>query len=129
MEAAIDVYISIVQACINNNQLSRALEYVERSKTRNLVELLANRERYPKGNIDSSILTELDRLRQDIHAEQRRLDNEEITRNSNSQTLESNQPKLSSDRTHLIQLQQQLDKLIKSKITPIDPTFSLTQKS
>ncbi|MGB5593713.1 MAG: CHAT domain-containing protein, partial [Crocosphaera sp.] len=128
MEAAIDVYISIVQACINNNQWSRALEYVERSKTRNLVELLANRELYPKGNIDQSILTELDRLRQDIHAEQRRLDNEEITRNNNSQTLESNQPQISSDRTHLIQLQQQLDKLIKSKITPIDPTFSLTQK-
>ena len=128
MEAAIDVYISIVQACINNNQLSRALEYVERSKTRNLVELLANRERYPKGNIDPSILDELDGLRQDIHAEQRRLDNEEITRNSNSQTLESNEPRISSDRSHLIQLQQQLDELIKTQISPIDPTFSLTQK-
>ncbi|HAC66008.1 MAG TPA: hypothetical protein DCF68_21365, partial [Cyanothece sp. UBA12306] len=128
MEAAIDVYIGIVQACINNNQLSRALEYVERSKTRNLVELLANRERYPKGNYDQSILTELDRLRQAIHAEQRRLDNEEITRNNNLQPTEKNQPQIRRDTTHLIELQQQLDELIESKITPIDPTFSLTQK-
>ena len=128
MEAAIDVYIRIVQACIKNNQYDLALEYVERSKTRNLVELLANRELYPKGNIDPSILGLLDRLRQGIHAEQLRLDNEEIIRNSKSQSLDSKQPQISSDRTHLNQLQQKLDQLIKTQIAPIDETFSLTQK-
>ncbi len=128
MGAAIDVYMGIVQACINNNQDRRALEYVERSKTRNLVELLANRELYPKGDIPEDILKKLNRLRQEIHAEQQRLDNEDIIRNSNSKSLDSNQPQLNSDRTHLNQLQQQLDELIETYITPIDSTFSLTQK-
>jgi len=39
-EAEIDVYIGIVKACINDGQLTKAIEYAERSKARNLVEQL-----------------------------------------------------------------------------------------
>ncbi|NJN11598.1 MAG: tetratricopeptide repeat protein [Richelia sp. RM1_1_1] len=45
--AAIDVYAKMVQIRINTAQCDRALEYVERSKTRNLVELLVNKNLYP----------------------------------------------------------------------------------
>lgn len=128
MEAAIDVYMNIVQACIDNNQLSLALEYVERSKNRNLVELLANYELYPKGDIDPFIVAKFDSLRRAIHDEQLRLDKEEAIYSSSVQNLESNQPQIGIDKTYLNQLQHQLNELIDTKITPIDSTFSLTQK-
>lgn len=48
MEANIAVYQNMVQVCIFNGQLDLAIEYVERSKARNLVKLLATRDHYPK---------------------------------------------------------------------------------
>jgi tetratricopeptide (TPR) repeat protein len=69
LQEYIDLYENIVQACINSNQLDKAIEYVERSKARNLVELLANCDLYPKGEIPIDILNELDRLRREIPAQ------------------------------------------------------------
>ncbi|HBB36215.1 MAG TPA: hypothetical protein DDZ80_15695 [Cyanobacteria bacterium UBA8803] len=48
-EEAIHVYICIVKACINNGQITKAIEYVERSKARNLVEHLTSLNLDPKG--------------------------------------------------------------------------------
>lgn len=75
LEAAIEVYQNIVQACINNGQLEQAIAYVERSKARNLVDLLATRDLYPKGEIPEIVINELDRLRREITTRQRRLEN------------------------------------------------------
>ena len=71
LQEYIDLYENIVQACINTNQLDKAVEYVERSKARNLVELLANCDLYPKGEIPADILNELDRLHREIPAQDR----------------------------------------------------------
>ena len=56
MEADIDVYRNIVQTYLNTEQIPRALEYVERSKTRNLVELMATRDLKPRGDFSLAIL-------------------------------------------------------------------------
>ncbi len=129
------LYQRMVEVCIELKNYTAAIEYVERSKTRNLVELLATRDLYPKGDIPQTVLDELDRLRRNIETEQRRLEIEERTRNPfgdgttgerspNIATLQTPPP----DRSRLNQLRQQLDTLITRDITPIDPDFRLTQK-
>jgi tetratricopeptide (TPR) repeat protein len=75
LQEYIDLYENIVQACINTNQLDKAVEYVERSKAYNLVELLANPDLYPTGDIPAYILNELPHLRQEIPVTERLLEN------------------------------------------------------
>ncbi len=134
LDSAIKVYMNMVQASINNGQFEQAIEYVERSKTRHLVELLATRDLYPKGDVPETILSELKQLRQEIATEQRCLINAERSAwnagiNSNRDYHQQDIASISiSHRHRLNQLQQQLSDLIDREIQPIDPSFSLTQK-
>jgi CHAT domain-containing protein len=127
MEGAIEVYYKIVQVYVNTERIPLALEYVERSKTRNLVELLATRDLKPRGEFSPAILEELDRLRHEIRTEEISLANQERIYDTLSRLGQPSQPSR-PDRTHLNKLQQKLDELIQRDISPIDPTFSLTQK-
>ncbi|MEG4997083.1 CHAT domain-containing protein, partial [Microcoleus sp. B4-D4] len=128
------LYLGMVEVCIQLKRYTEAVEYAERSKARNLVELLANRDIKPKGNIPETVLNELSRLGREIEAEQRQLEIEQINRNSNGgrilgeRSLKSDSLTTSRDSTHLTKLRKQLDELIAHKITSIDPDFSLTQK-
>ena len=129
------LYRGMVEVCIELKHYTKALEYVERSKARNLVELVATRDLYPKGDIPETVLNELSRLRREIDAEQRRLDNQQTNRNSNGGTISGERglqidtlQNTSRDQTHLIQLWQQLDELLVRDIKPIDPDFLLTQE-
>jgi CHAT domain-containing protein len=129
LSEAMDVYHGIVQSYLNLNQRDRALEYVERSKTRYLVQLLTDRDIYPKGNIPKTIITELDRLRRAIIGEEQQLAIQEQTRNRGGiLTLDEQRQPILNDYTHLNHLKQELNQLIDREITTIDPTFSLTQK-
>ncbi len=126
---AMDVYHGIVQSYLNLDRKDRALEYVERSKTRYLVQLLTERDIYPKGNIPQTIKTELDRLRRAIIGEEQQLAIQEQTRNRGEiLTLDQQRQAILPDYTHLNQLKQELNQLIDREITPIDRAFSLTQK-
>lgn len=135
------LYQSMVEVCISlacDNPLygKKAVEYVERSKTRNLVELLTDQERYPKG-ASPGICEHLDQLRHDIRIEQRRLAVEErrssmIGRSNvdeGSAHIDALFPPKIPSRDYLTELQQQLDQLIKNKIHSLDPGFSFTRKS
>jgi len=128
------LYLGMVEVCIELQRYTEAVEYAERSKARNLVELLANRDIKPKGNIPETVLNELSRLGREIEAEQRQLGIEPINRNSNGgrilgeRRLKIDSLTTSRDSTHLTKLRKQLDELIAHEITPIDPDFSLTQK-
>jgi CHAT domain-containing protein len=51
LEEAIDIYEKIVQSYVNIDRHDRAIEYVERSKARNLVDILSSRELYPTKKI------------------------------------------------------------------------------
>jgi CHAT domain-containing protein len=127
LQDAMSVYVRIVESCIKNNQPDRAIEYIERSKARNLVETFATRNLYPKGNFAETILTELDRLRREIAVEQRRIDFSkfDITGNNDHNQFSV---KGNKNRTRLKTLQQQLDNLIAQQIQTIDPSFSITQR-
>ncbi|MEZ2241130.1 CHAT domain-containing protein [Microcoleus sp.] len=75
LEEAIDIYANIVQACINNKQLDKALEYVERSRSKRLVDLMASNDLYSSAEIPTEIkqyLQDFERLQQQIDRERGR---------------------------------------------------------
>jgi CHAT domain-containing protein/tetratricopeptide (TPR) repeat protein len=74
---SIDIYEKIVQACINNGQLDRAVEYVERSRSKRLVDLMASNDLYWDGNIPPQVqdyLQQYEQLQQQIDKERNRPD-------------------------------------------------------
>jgi CHAT domain-containing protein len=78
LEEAMDVYTQIVQACLNNHQPDLAIEYVERSKARNLVQIFADSDStlHPKGDqIRPETRKRLERLKEQIVDKQQQLDN------------------------------------------------------
>jgi len=117
-----------VEACIKTNQPDRAVEYIERSKARNLVDTLSTRDLYPKGNIPENIIDELKRLRREIVAEQRHLDIIEQNRSSEIAQLIGDSDNWLADRTRINELLEELEHLIQNQIDPIDPSFKTTQQ-
>ena len=129
LSGAIDVYGRIVQAYLKNNQLDKAIEYVERSKARNLVGLLANKNIYPKRDLYPNPDTyqthshQLDHLRQEIPAKQRELERLISDRKSEDRYRDE----IERQQQELNHLQQQRDELLRG-IKQIDDRFTLTQK-
>jgi CHAT domain-containing protein len=121
---AIDVFHRIIQAHLNLSQPEKALEYIERSKARNLVELITQKNFKPQG-ISQTVIDEYDRLRQQVVNEQIRLQNQSINQNL-SRT--DNLMAYVQDHSYIQKYQQQLDTFIEQEITPTDPTFKLNQK-
>ena len=72
--AALEIYEKLVKTCIKAGDIGKALASVERSKSRNLIELLSNLELYPKGDVPPELIQELDRLRRSVTAKQRLLE-------------------------------------------------------
>ncbi|MDT9234229.1 CHAT domain-containing protein [Limnospira sp. PMC 917.15] len=88
------VYRGMVEVCLELGRYQDAIEYVDRSKARNLVELIATRDAYPGGVIPENTRQQLQSLKLAIYQEERRLQQEE-----------------NPDRTHLNQLRQQKQQL------------------
>ena len=63
----------MVEVCLKLDNATEAIEYVERSKTRNLVELILTRDRHTI--FPAEVVTELDRLRDEIASGQYELQN------------------------------------------------------
>jgi CHAT domain-containing protein len=125
---AIGVYIGIVKSYVKTKQWKTAIEYAERSKARNIVQLLANRDLYPKGASESDC-NQLKYLRREIAAKERQL---ETTQINFSTGIEENKQLL--DQTYSEQLRQELDKLqqqlndLLEQTKTLDPNFSFTQR-
>ncbi|WP_377477769.1 MAG: CHAT domain-containing protein [Microcoleus anatoxicus] len=69
LESSFRVYANIIQACVNNKQLDKAIEYVERSRSQRLVDLMASNDIYSTESISPEIQTYLqqyDSLQQQI---------------------------------------------------------------
>ncbi|MBW4571701.1 MAG: CHAT domain-containing protein [Tolypothrix carrinoi HA7290-LM1] len=124
------LYQNMVAVCLNLRKPIEAIKYVERSKTRNLVELLANKNLYPKPDLYpnpddyQTVCEQLHQLRQEIPAIQRQI--EVVAR---SRELDQR------NRTDMEQrFQQQLHDLQKQRanlfeeINQIDPSFKFTQQ-
>ncbi|WP_253852072.1 CHAT domain-containing protein [Microcystis aeruginosa] len=119
---AIGVFHRIVQAHLNLNQPEKALEYIERSKGRNLVELITQKNLHPQG-VSQEIVAQLNELKQRVVNEQIRLQHQSI--NQNLMRSDNLTPYV-QDHSYLKEYQQDLDNFIAREIK--DPLFSLTQK-
>ncbi|MGK7954626.1 MAG: CHAT domain-containing protein [Crocosphaera sp.] len=120
----INIFHRIVQVYLNLNQPEKALEYIERSKGRNLVELMTQKQLKPQG-VSQETIDQLAELKQQVINEKIRIQHQTI--NQNLIRSDNLNPYL-QDYSYLRQDQQELDTFVTAKITPYDPTFSLTQK-
>jgi CHAT domain-containing protein len=68
-----NLYSFMVETCLKLDKSTEAIEYVERSKTRNLVELILTRDRHTI--FPAEVVTQLDRLRDEIASGQYELQN------------------------------------------------------
>ena len=71
------VYRGMVEVCLELGRYQDAIEYVDRSKARNLVELIATRDAYPGGVMPENIRQQLQSLKIAIAQAERRLQQEE----------------------------------------------------
>ncbi|MEG4805501.1 CHAT domain-containing protein [Microcoleus sp. ARI1-B5] len=133
------LYKCLVQVCLELGKTqpeygAKALEYAERHKNRNLVELLVKCHLTPKGDIPAAVLGELDSLQLEIALEQRHQEQREsdpsttLISEGDSQGLNSGSLLPNSDFMHLNQLWRQFDGLIARSVQPNDPFFSLARK-
>ena len=67
------LYLNLVEVCIELQSYTEAVEYAERSKGQNLIELLSVKGLYPKGEIPPEVRQELQQLRRRIAEENQRL--------------------------------------------------------
>ena len=87
---SIGIYENMVQACINDGQLEKAIEYVERSRSKRLVDLMASNDLYQSGEIPPEVkelLQQYDNLQERIDRERSSYDadnNRELMRVGNS---------------------------------------------
>ncbi|WP_293330084.1 CHAT domain-containing tetratricopeptide repeat protein [Microcoleus sp. CAWBG58] len=128
------LYQNMIEVCLEiakyqPQYYNQAIEYVERSKARNLVELLANKDIYPKrdfypySEIYPTHCHQLEQLRRQIPAKQREI--EILISSSESEKRYRNE--IEQRQQSLTQLQQKLDKIL-AKINQIDSSFAFTQK-
>ncbi|MBS0016021.1 MAG: CHAT domain-containing protein, partial [Arthrospira sp. SH-MAG29] len=137
-EAALETYEKLVQACIHAGDIGKALASVERSKSRNLIELLTNRELYPSGDVPPELLEQLDSLRREVTAKQRLLESLDKPTHyhdrgagdigQRSSTSSSFTPDaIETLREEYQKAQQALNQLL-DILTTYDPNFTLTQR-
>ncbi|NEO81231.1 CHAT domain-containing protein [Moorena sp. SIO4G3] len=123
------IYSSMVKVCVELNKPTEAIEYVERSKGRNLVELLANknlypkRDRYPNPEVYQAHCQQLEQLRREIPVIQREL--EILTRNRESE--DKYRETIKTQQQRLKNLKQNQDNLLK-EINQLDFSFRCTQQ-
>jgi CHAT domain-containing protein len=67
------LYLGMIEVCIELKCYTEAVEYADRSKAQNLVELLSVKDLYPQGEIPSEVRRELQQLRLKIAEENQRL--------------------------------------------------------
>ena len=70
------LYVAMVQVCLQLQEKTLALEYIERSKTRNLVELILGHDR--KTIFPPNVVTQLEQLRDEIDTGQYEIQNAKV---------------------------------------------------
>jgi len=101
------IYLKLVEVCLQLGNITTAIEYVERSKTRSLVESILNRDL--KTIFPSEVVTQLEQLQAEITSGQ-----------SQIQNGQTENPKALAQ--HLQQLRQQRNEL-QDKYLPIGSSF------
>src|SRR6476469_7852960 len=133
------LYKCLVQVCLElgasqPEYYAKALEYAERHKNRNLVELLVKCHLTPKAEVPAAVRSELESLQLEIAGEQRHQEQGEPQPNTtlisegDSQGWNSGSLLPNLDFMHLNQLWKQFDRLIAREVQANDPFFSLAHK-
>ncbi|NET61417.1 MAG: hypothetical protein F6K47_36420 [Symploca sp. SIO2E6] len=118
-----------MKQCLELDKPTEAIEYIERSKGRNLVELLANKNLYPRTDsypnleIHQTHCQQLAQLRQEIPVRQRELEILTINRKSEKEYRD----KIKIQQQQLNYLKQQQDELLE-EINQLDSSFRFTQQ-
>ena len=94
------IYRSMVEVCLELNKSAEAIEYIERSKTRNLVELLFNPDSNPQVALSPELKHQWEQLQEAIEREKRRIE--------------------SANLPYLNQLRQQREQLV-TRIISLNP--------
>lgn len=115
----INAYFNIVTACVNSNQLDKALEYVERNRAKLLADLMASNDLYNNNNISLELqnyLQEYEKLQQQIH---------QINRPNNNQNSNKVLTRISLQSSNETVVKLELDKLqLWQKIRKLDPVLA-----
>ena len=142
LEKNLNVYEKMMQSCINHQQYHKAIQTIERSKSRYLIELFTNSEIYPKTATETE-KQQLKNLRRQIAATRQSLETQtplsppltkggpggvpdsptQRTTQTSSLSPESFQQQKDNLETKLQQLAQLLE-----QIKQREPEFTLTQK-
>ncbi|MEG4535355.1 CHAT domain-containing tetratricopeptide repeat protein [Microcoleus sp. D2_18a_D3] len=146
IEENLNVYEKMMQSCINHQQYDKALQTIERSKSRYLVELFTNSEIYPKTATETE-KQQLQNLRRQIAASQQLLETETpspplsppLTKGGpggvpeyspsqpTTQTRSLSPEYFQQQKAKLETTSQQLTQLLE-QIKQREPEFTLTQK-
>lgn len=141
LEDATIIYIQMVQACINTDQLDKAIETVERSRSKRLVDLMASNDLYSGGEIPP----EVQELLHQYEALQKQIYSEHFGNNSDSnsgfmetgsrtQNRAAFQPYneaihiLETQKDHVFQKIRRLDPVLAGEIKVSDLDFARMQK-
>jgi CHAT domain-containing protein/tetratricopeptide (TPR) repeat protein len=92
LAGAITAYHNLVQALINIGQLQKAIKYVESSRSRQLVDLMASNHLYAHGEIPPQLkeyLQQFENLQQQINQEQKQLRNQSDINKEQECTVET----------------------------------------
>lgn len=117
------VYQQMIEVCIEQKRAADAIEYVERNKARKLVELIAARNLLPRGSIPTEVIESYQQLRKEIADVQQTVNILQFDAVSKGVQDTQDRGDLVRSRTRLSQLRRDLDRLIKQRIHPIDPSF------
>ncbi len=139
LEENLDVYENMMQSCINSQQYDRALQTVDRSKSRYLVEIFTNIEIHPKtsSDIEKQQLQDLRRqiasLQQSLESKTSSFSPENSSETGNfggqrtTQTRSLRPESFRQQKDNLEKKLQQLAQLLEH-IKQREPEFTLTQK-
>ncbi|MEZ2279973.1 MAG: CHAT domain-containing protein, partial [Microcoleus sp.] len=151
IEENLDVYEKMMQSCINYQQYDKALQTIERSKSRYLVELFTNSEIYPK-TATATEKQQLQNLRRQIASLQQFLETQTpisplptpvsplpppLTKGGPGGVPDSPSQRTTQTRPHIPELSQQQEKLVTAlqqleqfleTFKQREPEFKLTQK-
>ncbi|MGD1716942.1 CHAT domain-containing protein [Dapis sp. BLCC M172] len=141
MENVIDVYFNMVQACINADNLEKALEYAERSKSKRLVDLMASNDLSQGGELSPEVqelLQQYDDLQQKIdqqHHQKSSDNNRTITKvgTSSSQRASLNAynekvAHLEAEKQKIWEQLRKLDPVLAGEIQVSPPDITAIQK-
>ncbi|MEQ8539329.1 MAG: tetratricopeptide repeat protein [Coleofasciculus sp. D1-CHI-01] len=138
---SLDIYDNMVQACINAGQLEKALETVERSRAKRLVDLMASNDLYQSEEIAPDVkelLQKFDNLQQRIDQErtQKKSSNnrELMGMDSHRQNRAAFQAEndaiasLEADKLHVWEQLRRLDPVLAGEIKVDAPNFAQIQQ-